>query len=146
MMEKVSLVRSGHGVNKLAGQVHLPKGQETIRAERKTALIISKDSEPPPTVARMKVGKRSPAVAATVATIRMTIPAAVAATVATAVTMALRAVAVMGQKHNSHKHHRLSPNDLNQGRSHLSTKDLLQRRGLHRLIRRPGQNSLLQCA
>ena len=97
-----------------------------------------------------RVGRGSPAVA--VATIRVVIPVAVAATVATAVTMPLGAVAVIGQKHHSQKHHRLhsqkhhrlSPNDLCQGRGHrLSPNDLLQGRGLHRMIRRPGQNGLL---
>ena len=87
-------------------------------------------------------GRGSPAVA--VATSRVVIPATVAATVATAVTMPLGAAAVMGQKHHSQKHHRLSPNDFIQGRCHrLSTNDLLQGRGLNRMIRRPGQNGLL---
>ena len=99
----------------------------------------------------IRVGRGSPAVA--VATIRMTIPAAVAATVATAATVApVAAVAVMGQKHHSrehnrhhsHKHHRISPDDLLQGlRNRLSPNHLLQGRGLHRMIRRPGQNGLL---
>ena len=53
----------------------------------------------------------------------------------------------MGQQHHSQKQHRLSPTDFIQGRCHrLSTNDLLQGRGLHRLIRRPGQNRLLQRA
>ena len=90
-----------------------------------------------------RAGRGSPAVA--VATIRVVIPAAVAATVATAVTIPLGAAAVMGQQHHSQKQHRLSFTDFIQGRCHrLSTNDLLQGRGLHRLIRRPCQNRLLQ--
>ena len=63
-------------------------------------------------------------------------------------TMALRAVAVIGHTHHRQKHYRLSPNDLCQGRGHrLRPNDLLQGRGIHRIrpgrIRRPGQNGLL---